>query len=165
MTEGAEEFDRTRALRRVAFHREIPTASLEGYWQRWDAPGIRNDSSTAPAVMADEYAALVSGEAVLQLPDGSRWISLAALCSTDVEDAEGPGDNDAWLQRLTRDLWAHQARRDHRDLWLPAVMLNAATLDPTRGFCTDCRSWVDLAAEDAEADRVETERLIEPLEN
>jgi hypothetical protein len=44
-------------------------------------------------------------------------------------------------------------------------MLNAATLDPRRGFCTDCRSWVDLAAEDAEADRVETESLIEPLEN
>jgi hypothetical protein len=164
MTEAAEEFDRTRALRRVAFHREIPTASLEGYWQRWDAPEIRNDPSTAPASMMDEYAALVSGEAVLQLPDGSRWISLAALCSTDVQDAEEPGDND-WLQRLTRDLWAHQALRDHRDPWLPAVMLNAATLDPRRGFCTDCRSWVDLAAEDAEADRVETERLIEPLEN
>jgi hypothetical protein len=163
MTEGAEEFDRTRALRRVAFHREIPTASLEGYWQRWDVPDIRNDPSTAPALMADEYAALVSGEAVLQLPDGSRWISLAALCSTDVEDAEGPGDN-AWLQRLTRDLWAHQALRDHRDPWLPAVMLNATTLDSRRGFCMDCRSWIDLAAEDAAADRVETERLIEALE-
>lgn len=164
MTDAAEEFDRARALRRVAFHREIPTASLEGYWQRWDAPDIRNDPSTAPALMADEYAALVSGEAVLQLPDGSRWISLAALCSTDVQDAEGPGDN-AWLQRLTRDLWAHQALRDHRDPWLPAVMLNATTLDSRRGFCMDCRSWIDLAAEDAEADRVETESLIEPLEN
>jgi hypothetical protein len=164
MTEASEEFDRTRALRRVAFNREIPTASLEGYWQRWDAPEIRNDPSTAPAVMTDEYAALVSGEAVLQLPDGSRWISLATLCSTDVQDAEGPGDN-AWLQRLTRDLWAHQALRDHRDLWLPAVMLNAATLDPTRSFCTDCRFWVNLAAENAEADRVESERLIDPWEN
>ena len=142
MTKAAEEFDRTLVLRRVSFHREIPTASLEGYWERWDAPDIRNDPSTAPALMADEYAALVSGEAVLQLPDGSRLISLAALCSTDV-----------------------QALRDHRDPWLPAVMLNAATLDPRRGFCTDCRSWVDLAAEDAEADRVETESLIEPLEN
>ena len=161
MTDAAEEFDRTQALRRVAFHREIPTASLEGYWQQWDAPEIRNDPSGAPAGMADEYAALVSGEAVLQLPDGSRWISLAALCWTDVQDAEGPGDN-AWLQRLTRDLWAHQALRDHLDPWLPAVMLNAATLDPTRVFCTDCRSWVDLAGEDAEADRVETERLIDP---
>jgi hypothetical protein len=164
MTEAAEEFDRTRALRWVAFHREIPTVSLEGYWKRWDTPEIRNDPSTAPPAMADEYAALVSGEAVLQLPDGSRWISLAALCSTDVQDAEGPGDN-AWLQRLTRHLWAHQALRDHGAPWLPAVMLNAATLDPRRGFCTDCRSWVDLAAEDAEADRVETESLIEPLEN
>ena len=75
MTEAAEEFDRTRALRRVAFHREIPTASLEEYWQRWDAPEIRKNPSTAPAAMTDEYAALVSGEAVLQLPDGSRWIS------------------------------------------------------------------------------------------
>ena len=164
MTEAAEAGDRTVALRRVAFHREIPTASLEGYWQRWDTPAIRNDPSTTPAVMMDEYAALVSGDAVLQLPDGSRWISLAALCATDVQAAEGPDDN-AWLERLTRDLWAHQALRDHRDPWLPAVMLNAATLDPTRGFCTDCRSWVDLVAEDAEADRVETERLIEPLEN
>ena len=141
----------------------IPTASLEGYWQRWDAPEIQNDPSTTPAAMADEYAALVSGEAVLQLPDGSCWISLAPLCSTDGQDAEGPGDN-AWLQRLTRDLWAHQALRHHRDPWLPAVMLNAATLDPARGFCTDCRSWVDLQGEDAEADRVETECLIDPLE-
>jgi hypothetical protein len=164
MTDAAEEFDRTQALRRVAFHREILTASLEGYWQQWDAPEIRDDPRSAPAAMADEYAALVSGEAVLQLPDGSRWISLAALCWTDVQDAEGPGDN-AWLQRLTRDLWAHQALRDHRDPWLPAVMLNAATLDPTRVFCTDCRSWVDLAGEDAEADRVETERLIDPGEH
>ncbi len=164
MTEAAEEFDRTLVLRRVSFHREIPTASLEGYWQQWDDPEIRKNPSTAPAAMTDEYAALVSGEAVLQLPDGSRWISLAALCSTDVQDAEGPGDN-AWLQRLTRDLWAHQALRDHRDPWLPAVMLNAATLDPTRGFCTDCRSWVNLAAENAEADRVESERLIDPWEN
>jgi hypothetical protein len=164
MTEAAEEFDRARALRRVAFRREIPTVSLEGYWQRWDVPEIRSDPSTAPALMADEYAALVSGEAVLQLPDGSRWISLAALCSTDVQDAEAPGDN-AWVQRLTRDLWAHQALRDHRDPWLPAVMLNAATLDPRRSFCTDCRSWVDLAAEDAEADRLEMKSLIEPLEN
>jgi hypothetical protein len=89
MTEASEEFDRARALRQVAFNREIPTASLEGYWQRCDAPEIRNDLSTAPAVMMGEYAALVSGEAVLQLPDGSRWISLAALCSTDVQDAEG----------------------------------------------------------------------------
>jgi hypothetical protein len=93
MSDAAEEFDRTRVLRRVAFHREIPTASLEGYWQQWDAPEIRNDSSAAPAVMADEYAALVTGEAVLQLPDGSRWISVAALCWTDEQDAEGPGDN------------------------------------------------------------------------
>jgi len=73
MTEAAEEFDRTRALRRVAFHREIPTASLEGYWQRWDAPEIRNDPSTAPASMTDEYAALVSGEAVLQLSFPERF--------------------------------------------------------------------------------------------
>jgi hypothetical protein len=36
MTEASEEFDRTRAFRRVAFNREIPTVSLEGYWQRWD---------------------------------------------------------------------------------------------------------------------------------
>ena len=164
MTEAAEEFDRTLALRWVAFHREIATASLEGYWQQWDAPEIRNDLSTAPAAMVDEYSALVSGEAVLRLPDSSRWISIAALCSTDVPDAEGPGDN-VWLQRLAHDLWAHQALRDHRDPWLPAVMLNAATLDPTRVFCTDCRSWVDLAAEDAEADRLEAESLIEPSEN
>src|SRR5262245_18158637 len=108
MTEAAEEFDRTRALRRVAFHREIPTASLKGYWQRWDTPEIRNDPSTTPAGMADQYAALVSGEAVLHLPDGSRWISLAALCSTEVPDVEGPGEN-TLLERLTRDLWAHQA--------------------------------------------------------
>src|SRR4029450_7205909 len=104
MTEAAEEFDLARAPRRVAFHREIPTASLEGYWQRWDAPDIRNDPSTAPALMADEYAALVTGEAVLQLPDGSRWISVAALCWTDEQDAEEPRDN-PWLQRLTGSLW------------------------------------------------------------
>jgi hypothetical protein len=54
--------------------------------------------------MADEYAALVTGEAVLQLPDGSRWISVAALCWTDEQDAEEPRDN-AWLQRLTGSLW------------------------------------------------------------
>jgi hypothetical protein len=161
MTEAVEEFDRRLLLRRVAFHREIPTASLEGYWQQWDAPQIRNDPSAAPAAMVDEYSALVSGEAVLQLPDGSRWVSVAALCSTDVLDTEEPREN-VWLQRLAHDLWAHQALRDHRDPWLPAAMLNATTLDPTRVFCTDCRTWIDLAGENAEANRVETERLIDP---
>lgn len=164
MTEPASEFDRPLILRRVAFHREILTASLEEYWQEWDAPEIRNDSSAAPAAMVDDYSALVNGEAVLQLPDGSRWVSIAALCSTDVLDTEGPREN-VCLQRVAHDLWAHQALRGHRDPWLPAAMLNATTLDPTRVFCTDCRSWVDLAADDAEADRLEGERLVEPLEN
>jgi hypothetical protein len=123
-----------------------------------------HDSSAAPAAMVDDYSALVNGEAVLQLPDGSRWVSIAALCSTDVLDTEGPREN-VCLQRVAHDLWAHQALRGHRDPWLPAAMLNATTLDPTRVFCTDCRSWVDLAADDAEADRLEGERLVEPLEN
>jgi hypothetical protein len=47
MIDAAEEFDE-RGSSLVAFHREIPTASLEGYWQQWDAPEIRNDSSAAP---------------------------------------------------------------------------------------------------------------------
>ena len=38
MTEAAEELRSNLSLRRVAFYREIPTASVEGYWHRWDTP-------------------------------------------------------------------------------------------------------------------------------
>lgn len=45
MTETASEFDRALILRRVAFHREILTASLEGTGWNW----MPQRSETIPA--------------------------------------------------------------------------------------------------------------------
>jgi hypothetical protein len=51
----------------------------------------------------------------------------------------------------------HKVLRDHIGPGLPSVLLNAATLDPTPGFCQECMKWVDL-----EADAIEAEQELGP---
>lgn len=150
----AEAFDRLMASRIAAVAtRAIPAESLEAYWRQWDDPAIAEDVASAPTTLVDETGWLYGGEGHVTLPDGSRWLMVNALMSTDVHDG-GPGDN-AFLQRLHALLLEHavvRAARHGQGPGLPHVMLNMDTLDVRRVFCTECSRWIDLAADAEEAD-------------
>jgi len=152
---AAEEFDRTWALRMAAAAagRAIATDSLEAYWRQWDDPSIAEDVGNAPAALVDEFGWIMHGEGHLRLSDGSRWVHVSALMDDDFHGI-GPGDN-LFLQRLYALLVEHQVGSEHSGPSLPAVLLNAETLDAGRVFCTEaeCRRWVDLRAEAEDVDR------------
>jgi len=92
---------------------------------------------------------LIAGEAVIRLPNGERWVYLYALgLSSAFPEA---GSDNTFITHLYRLLVEHKVLREHLGPGLPAVLLNAATLDPTRTFCEDCMRWVDLHADAAQS--------------
>jgi hypothetical protein len=152
---AAREFDYLMARRMIVPHREIAAASLEDYWRQWDSEGIAEEPASAPATLIEEFGELYDGEAVLRLPDGSRWACVSALFSLDLHEG-GPADN-VFLRHLWALLLEHTVLSEAcHGPRLDIVMLHAATLDPRRGFCTEprCRQWMDL---EADADKTERE--------
>jgi hypothetical protein len=148
----AEELDLLMARRIAAgATREIPAESLEAYWRQHDDPAFEEDVANIPKVLLDGLIGLHEGECHLLLPDGSRWILVRALMETDTS-VDGAGDN-AFLRRLNALLWEHKILRGHGGPVLPAIMLDAATLNVRRVFCTGCGQWVDLVADAEEVDR------------
>lgn len=141
MTSAVEDFDRLMALRMVIPWQEISAASLEEYWAQWPTEELDDFR-----VLAREYEALEIGEAVIQLPGGSRWISAGALLDIDVYDEDPPGDN-TFLKTLHRMLMEHKLSERHFGPLLPQVFLDTRTLDPSRGFCVDCAKWISLRGE------------------
>jgi hypothetical protein len=115
-----------------------PVVGLVGKWKE-EAEKNRDTFR----VVAQEYEALESGEAVLRLPVGSRWLSASALLDVNSSDEELDSDN-AFLLALHSALLKHKASQRHFGPLLPQVFLNAATLDLVRAFCVDCESWVKL---------------------
>jgi hypothetical protein len=138
--------DRAKALRRIAPHRAIETPSIEAYWERWAR--FSDDPGAAPASLLHEAEELRDGEAVLVLPDGSRWVHVNALLRGD------PAGDNRYIQRLLQLLLAHMALRQHIGAGngLTDFSLDAATLDPRHVFCHQCTRCINLEPEAAETD-------------
>jgi hypothetical protein len=158
----AEELDLLMARRiAAAATREIPAESLEAYWRQHDDPAFEEGVANIPKALLDEFNRLheefnrlYEGEGHLRLPDGSRWILVSALMETST-DVAVPLDN-SFLRRLEALLWEHKVLLPENAVrTLPAIMLDADTLNVRRVFCTDptCRRWVDLVADAEEVDR------------
>lgn len=140
----------------VPYH-DAAVASIEAFYDHVNDPAHTGDPDTWPEGLLDTLGRLWQGETVLVCPDGSRWVDSRPLCSHDVHDEVGPGDN-IFLQRLLH------CRGCGLGPGLDGVMLDAATLDLHRAFCTGCRRWIDLETEDAEAERLEAEGHLAPWE-
>ena len=141
MTTSADELDhdRTTALRMIAPRRTIESRSIEAYCGRWVRASDEARVASA-ASLPDEAKELWDGEAVLVLPDGSRWVHVNALVRRD------PAGANRYLQRLLQLLRAHVLRRDHRAASgaLTDFFLDAASLDLRHVFCHECTRCLDL---------------------
>jgi hypothetical protein len=185
MNDAVAEFDRTLARRRVVPYRDVPVVTVEAFYQDVDrvfAPPAEDASDEEyerdadpeqwppeKHALVDTLAELHSGQAVLVDQAGVRWVASNALKSMDEHvHMEEESGNNTFLDHLFHCLLEHRALRQEQcrqqGPGVATVFLDAATLDPTCVFCTSCRKWIDLAAEDAEADRLEATGEIAPWE-
>jgi hypothetical protein len=141
MSDEIKEFDRLIALRMIVPYSDVAAETLEAFWSRWEVEVDKSRDAFHAA--AKEYEALELGEAVIRLPDGSRWVSAGSLLDVDTFDEEFESDN-SFLQALHRILLGHKVSQRHFGPLLPQVFLDAATLDLHSSFCVDCGRWVTL---------------------
>ena len=144
-TLGVTDSDRIMALQMVGPYAELPAESLERYWSHWRIDAEK--SREAFRIVAKEFEALENGEAVILLPDGSRWVSTGSLLDVHTSDQKFESDN-TFLQALHRALLNHRAKERHFGPLLPQVFLDAETLELCRGFCVECGAWTCLEADD-----------------
>jgi hypothetical protein len=154
MSDVVSEFDRTMAVRVVGGARRIPVDGLDAY--------ARSMHDREPEEYTDEWLRdfedLVSGQAVLQTPDGRAWCSSHAL-GAGHRDSD-PGDN-AFVRRLHYLVVWHKAFSggdvdgvrvgcaSAQSADLPIMFLVVDDPDLHRVFCAVCARPVDLEAEDA----------------
>ena len=141
MKDSVEEFDRTTALRIAALAaRAIPVDSVEEF------VGGRGS--------LDDWRAIRSGEAHLQLPSGSQWVLAEHLTPLGIMPSN------RFVQRLWWVTVEHALLREHEHDDLDDYWLNRATLNLCRAFCCKCGRVVDL-----QGDATEAEATLAPWEN
>ncbi len=142
--DSVEEFDRTMALRIAALPmRAIPVDSIEEF--------------VGDAGSPDDWSALQSGEAHLQLPSGSQWLLAGHLAPQSFVDIV---PDNRFIQRLYWVAVEHAVLRQHENWGLLTYFLNRATLNLRRVFCCKCGRVVDL-----QGDATEAEATLAPWEN